>query len=75
MAAIELPCGDEGKDRVVILVDEIASYRSHTVVSYSYQTWTLITLKSGKEHDCRVDVPELTKMIRKALDLCLPRPS
>lgn len=65
--AIQLPCGPDGKHKVTILVSEIASYESHTVVSYSYEEWNRVTLKNGVQHDCKVSHDTLTKMIREAV--------
>lgn len=68
LSAVELPCGSDGKDRVTIFVSEIASYRGHTVVSYSYQDWTEVTLKNGVKYDCKVSHRDFTDMIRKAVN-------
>jgi hypothetical protein len=63
---IQFPAGKDGRDRVAINVEEIASYRSHEVVSYSYREWVLVTLKSGKEHDLHITMSEFEKMIEAA---------
>lgn len=60
------PTGDDGRKRVGINLEEIASFRSHEVVSYSYQEWVLVTLKSGKEHDLRITLAEFQKKIEDA---------
>jgi hypothetical protein len=63
---VRFPAGADGKDRVAINIGEIASFRSHTVTSYSYQEWTLVTLKSGKEHDLNISMDEFQKRIEDA---------
>ena len=65
-AFIRLPTGSDGRDTVAINVDEIASYREHTVVSYSYQQWTKVTLKSGVEHDCGISLAEFERRVAQA---------
>lgn len=58
---VTLPTGSDGRDTVSINISEVASYRGHTVVSYSYEDWTEIVLKNGVRHDCRVSHSEFEK--------------
>lgn len=67
LAFINLPTGRDGRDEVAINPHEIASYRSHTVVSYSYEDWTEIVLKNGLRHDCRISKREFEKRLLAAM--------
>lgn len=63
---INLPVGERGQ--VDISVREIAAMHEHTVVSYTYEKWTEITLKSGKTFDCRVDLKTVRDRIKRAVE-------
>lgn len=65
---VELPTGSDSRNLVAINVDEIASMRAHTVVSYAYEDWTEVTLKNGVSHDCRIKYVDLMSTIRNLLE-------
>lgn len=67
IALISLPMAND--QEVDINVHEIAALREHTVVSYSYQQWTEVTLKSGAKFDCFKTKAEVTALIRRALSV------
>lgn len=58
-------CFPTATGEVSILVSEIASMRSHVVISDSHE-WTEFTLKSGVKHDCRVSKADALEQCRKA---------
>ena len=64
---ISLPTGSGGRDRVAINVEEIASYRGHTVTSYSYEDWTEVVLNNGVTHDCRISIADFEKRLCEAV--------
>lgn len=62
---INLPTGSDGRDTVSINVEEISSALGHVVTSYSYVDYTLVTLKNGTEHDCRIKHSDfLARLVR-----------
>lgn len=63
---INFPTGSEGRDEVAINVTEIASYRSKTVVSYSYEDWTEVVLKNGVTHSVRVKKSDFERKLKEA---------
>jgi hypothetical protein len=69
VAFITASTGPDGRDEVSINVEEIASYRSHVVTSYSYQEWTLVSLKNGTQHDCRITKRDFEKKLREVAEV------
>lgn len=63
-AFITLPMRE--RDQVAIDIAEIAAMREHTVVSYSYQRWTEVTLVNGKAFDCHISLADLEKRMLEA---------
>lgn len=56
-AFIKFPTSGDNRrpGEVAIDIDEIASYEEFQVVSYTYERWTRVTLKtSGVQHECNV---------------------
>lgn len=66
LAFVNLPMGS--MDSVDINVTEIAAMRRHTVVAYTYEEWTEITLKNGKTFDCKIKKADVVDKIKKALE-------
>ena len=71
MLFITLLTGSDGRHEVSINVEEIASYENHTVTSYSYQEWTIVTLKNGVRHDCYIKKSDLEKKLKVAFEAAL----
>ena len=63
---VKVPTDAESKHFVAINIEDIASYGTHTVVSYSYQEWTRVVLKGGKEFDCFISGADFEKALAKA---------
>ncbi|NUS01985.1 MAG: hypothetical protein HOV97_05410 [Nonomuraea sp.] len=63
-AFLTMPTGHDGRDEVSINIEEIASFKGHTKVSYSYEDWTLVTLKNGVQHDCRIKKAEFERRLQ-----------
>jgi hypothetical protein len=59
---IEAPISEKGH-AVSIAVDQIASFRGHTVTSYTYEEWTIVVLKNGATHDTRLPYSEFKRLV------------
>lgn len=65
---ISCPIGTDGRDSVSINVEQIASYQSHVVTSYSYVDYTLVTLHNGIQHDCRISKANFELLLADAVN-------
>ena len=52
-----------GEGEVSINIDEISSFYSHTVATYAYEDRTMVIMKNGERHDCRVKKVDFEKRI------------
>ncbi len=63
---IVLPVG--GGDQVGINVDEIAAFRGFVkTTTYFVENWTMVSLRSGEQHEVKATFDEVVKRIAAAV--------